>query len=197
MKNPMSWVTWVVIVILLGTLVMQLISRLVGFRKVPMNQIMSVLQSGEKLKEVVVIDGDQVIQITMEAGQRIQSSWVGRQVDGFVEILQQRSAAGTLDQWVTRHPTPNLLTSLIYTGLPFLLLAIGFFVVMRMVNGGGSGSPLSFGKSKAKLASKNMPKTTFADVAGVDEAVEEQRCSTMYDIIIFDPALVSDDDFPN
>ena len=173
MKNPMSWVTWVVIVILLGTLVMQLISGLVGFREVPMNQIMSVLQSGEKLKEVVVIDGDQVIQITTEAGQRIQSSWVGRQVDGFVEILQQRSAAGTLDQWVTRHPTPNLLTSLIYTGLPFLLLAIGFFVVMRMVNGGGSGSPLSFGKSKAKLASKDMPKTTFADVAGVDEAVEE------------------------
>ena len=173
MKNPMSWVTWVVIIILLGTLVMQLISGLVGFREVPMNQIMSVLQSGEKLKEVVVIDGDQVIQITTEAGQRIQSSWVGRQVDGFVEILQQRSAAGTLDQWVTRHPTPNLLTSLIYTGLPFLLLAIGFFVVMRMVSGGGSGSPLSFGKSKAKLASKDMPKTTFADVAGVDEAVEE------------------------
>ena len=173
MKNPMSWVTWVVIVILLGTLVMQLISGLVGFREVPMNQIMSVLQSGEKLKEVVVIDGDQVIQITTEAGQRIQSNWVGRQVDGFVEILQQRSAAGTLDQWVTRHPTPNLLTSLIYTGLPFLLLAIGFFVVMRMVSGGGSGSPLSFGKSKAKLASKDMPKTTFADVAGVDEAVEE------------------------
>ena len=173
MKNPMSWVTWVVIIILLGTLVMQLISGLVGFREVPMNQIMSVLQSGEKLKEVVVIDGDQVIQITTEAGQRIQSSWVGRQVDGFVEILQQRSAAGTLDHWITRHPTPNLLTSLIYTGLPFLLLVIGFFVVMRMVNGGGSGSPLSFGKSKAKLASKDMPKTTFADVAGVDEAVEE------------------------
>ena len=173
MKNPMSWVTWVVIIILLGTLVMQLISGLVGFREVPMNQIMSVLQSGEKLKEVVVIDGDQVIQITTEAGQRIQSSWVGRQVDGFVEILQQRSAAGTLDQWVTRHPTPNLLTSLIYTGLPFLLLVIGFFVLMRMVNGGGSGGPLSFGKSKAKLASKDTPKTTFADVAGVDEAVEE------------------------
>ena len=173
MKNPMSWVTWVVIIILLGTLIMQLISGLVGFREVPMNQIMSVLQSEEKLKEVVVIDGDQVIQITTEAGQRIQSNWVGRQVDGFVEILQQRSAAGTLDQWVTRHPTPNLLTSLIYTGLPFLLLAIGFFVVMRMVSGGGSGSPLSFGKSKAKLASKDMPKTTFADVAGVDEAVEE------------------------
>ena len=173
MKNPMSWVTWVVVIILLGTLVMQFISGLVGFRDVPMNQIMSVLQSGEKLKEVVVIDGDQVIQITTEAGQRIQSSWVGRQVDSFVEILQQRSAAGTLDHWVARNPTPGILSTLLYTGLPFLLLGIGFFVVMRMVNGGGSGGPLSFGKSKAKLASKDMPKTTFADVAGVDEAVEE------------------------
>ena len=171
MKNPMSWVTWVVVIILLGTLVMQFISGLVGFRDVPMNQIMSVLQSGEKLKEVVVIDGDQVIQITTEAGQRIQSSWVGRQVDSFVEILQQRSAAGTLDHWVARNPTPGILSTLLYTGLPFLLLGIGFFVVMRMVNGGGSGGPLSFGKSKAKLASKDMPKTTFADVAGVDEAV--------------------------
>ena len=173
MKNPMGWLTWVVLIILLGTLAMQFISGLIGFREVPMNQIMNVLQGGEKLKEVVVIDGDQVIQITTDAGQRIQSNWVGRQVDGFIEILQQRSAAGTLDQWVTRHPTPNLLSSLLYTGLPFLLLAIGFVVVMRMVSGGGSGSPLSFGKSKAKLASKDMPKTTFQDVAGVDEAVEE------------------------
>ena len=32
---------------------------------------------------------------------------------------------------------------------------------------------LNFGKSKAKLISKDMPKTTFADVAGADEAVEE------------------------
>ena len=173
MKNPMSWVTWVVVIILLGTLVMQFFNGLLGVREVSMDQIMSVLQSDEKLSEVALNDGDQVIRITTEAGQRIQSSWVGRQVDGFVEILQQRSTAGTLDRWTTQHPTANLFTSLLYTGLPFLLLIIGFFVVMRMVNGGGSGSPLSFGKSKAKLASKDMPKTTFADVAGVDEAVEE------------------------
>jgi len=173
MKNPMSWVTWVVVIILLGTLVMQFFNGLLGVREVSMDQIMSVLKSDEKLSDVVLNDGDQVIRITTEAGQRIQSSWVGRQVDGFVEILQQRATAGTLDRWTTQHPTANLFTSLLYTGLPFLLLVIGFFVVMRMVNGGGSGSPLSFGKSKAKLASKDMPKTTFADVAGVDEAVEE------------------------
>ena len=173
MKSPMGWLTWIVIAIILGSLAMQLISGWFGFRDVPMSQVISVLQGDEKLKEVTVIDGEQVIQITTDAGQRIQSNWVGRQVDSFVEILQQRSAAGTLDHWVARNPTPGILSTLLYTGLPFLLLGIGFFVVMRMVNGGGSGGPLSFGKSKAKLASKDMPKTTFADVAGVDEAVEE------------------------
>ena len=64
MKNPMSWVTWVVIIILLGTLVMQLISGLVGFREVPMNQIMSVLQSGEKLKEVALLFQDETASLT-------------------------------------------------------------------------------------------------------------------------------------
>ena len=94
MKNPMSWVTWVVVIILLGTLVMQFFNGLLGVREVSMDQIMSVLKSDEKLSDVVLNDGDQVIRITTEAGQRIQSSWVGRQVDGFVEILQQRATAG-------------------------------------------------------------------------------------------------------
>lgn len=173
MKSPMGWLTWIILVILVGSLAMQLVSGLFGFKDVPMNQVMSVLQGDEKLKQVVITDGEQVIQITTEAGERIQSSWVGRQVDTFVEIVQQRAAAGTLDEWVARNPTPGLLSTLLYTGLPFLLLIVGFFIVMRMVGGGGAGGPLSFGKSKAKLASKDMPKTTFSDVAGVDEAVEE------------------------
>ena len=43
---------------------------------------------------------------------------------------------------------------------------------MSQVQGGGS-RVMSFGRSKAKLVSKDTPKTTFADVAGADEAIEE------------------------
>src|SRR5213596_242617 len=43
---------------------------------------------------------------------------------------------------------------------------------MNQIQGGGS-RVMAFGKAKAKLVSKDQPKTTFADVAGVDEAVEE------------------------
>ena len=41
------------------------------------------------------------------------------------------------------------------------------------MQGGGGRMGFGFGKSKAKQLGKDMPKTTFADVAGVDEAVEE------------------------
>ncbi|MGN0902267.1 MAG: ATP-dependent zinc metalloprotease FtsH, partial [Succinivibrio sp.] len=44
---------------------------------------------------------------------------------------------------------------------------------MRQMQGGGKGNPLSFGKSKAKLLSEDKIKTTFADVAGCDEAKED------------------------
>ena len=65
----------------------------------------------------------------------------------------------------------SVLGSLLVYLLPLLLL-VGLFVVFsRMQTGGRMG--FGFGKSRAKQLGKDMPKTTFADVAGVDEAVEE------------------------
>ncbi|KMO79782.1 cell division protein FtsH [Mycolicibacterium chubuense] len=65
----------------------------------------------------------------------------------------------------------SMLGSLLIYLLPLLLL-VGLFVMFsRMQTGGRMG--FGFGKSKAKQLGKDMPKTTFADVAGVDEAVEE------------------------
>ncbi|MCH5643775.1 ATP-dependent zinc metalloprotease FtsH [Gordonia sp. ABSL49_1] len=57
--------------------------------------------------------------------------------------------------------------------LPMILLFGLFFFVMNRMQGGGRGGVMGFGKSKAKQLTKDMPKTTFADVAGADEAVEE------------------------
>src|SRR5882757_1053061 len=65
----------------------------------------------------------------------------------------------------------SMLGSLLIYLLPLLLL-VGLFVMFsRMQSGGRMG--FGFGKSKAKQLGKDMPSTTFADVAGVDEAVEE------------------------
>ncbi|MUM19541.1 ATP-dependent zinc metalloprotease FtsH [Mycobacterium sp. CBMA271] len=62
-------------------------------------------------------------------------------------------------------------TLLLYL-LPLIVLVALFFAFSRMQSG-GRGMGFGFGKSRAKQLTKDMPKTTFADVAGVDEAVEE------------------------
>ncbi len=67
---------------------------------------------------------------------------------------------------------PSWFGSLLVNMLPILLLIGLFWFVMGQMNGGGS-RVMQFGKSRAKLASKDTPKVTFADVAGCDEAVEE------------------------
>lgn len=67
---------------------------------------------------------------------------------------------------------PAQIESLVY--LLFLVLFILFFIMMfrRM---GGAGSAISFGRSRGKLLSQDDVKTTFGDVAGIDEAVNELR----------------------
>ena len=69
-------------------------------------------------------------------------------------------------------PQTTWLGTLLTTLLPVLLIfGLLWFMLSRMQ--GGGGKVMQFGKSRAKLASKDMPTVTFADVAGVDEAIEE------------------------
>ena len=72
----------------------------------------------------------------------------------------------------TRSAAANWFGSLLVTVLPLVLVLGLFWFLMSQMQGGGS-RVMSFGKSKAKLVTKDMPKVTFADVAGADEAVEE------------------------
>jgi len=56
--------------------------------------------------------------------------------------------------------------------LPYILIG-AFFWFMLSGAQSGNNRAMQFGKSRAKLYNKDMPKVTFADVAGVDEAIEE------------------------
>ncbi|MBF0253080.1 MAG: ATP-dependent zinc metalloprotease FtsH [Candidatus Omnitrophica bacterium] len=74
-------------------------------------------------------------------------------------------------------PTQTFLSNLFYTLGPMLLFIgfLWFFVYRGSAMGGGKGGVMSFGKSRAKLATKDKMKITFDDVAGVDEAKEELK----------------------
>ncbi len=69
----------------------------------------------------------------------------------------------------------SVWTQLLVASFPILLILAVFMFFMRQMQGGGGGrgGPMSFGKSKAKLLGEDQITTTFADVAGVDEAKED------------------------
>ncbi|WP_044104510.1 ATP-dependent zinc metalloprotease FtsH [secondary endosymbiont of Ctenarytaina eucalypti] len=68
---------------------------------------------------------------------------------------------------------PSLLTSIFISWFPMLLLIGVWIFFMRQMQGGGGKGVMSFGKSKARMLTEDQIKTTFADVAGCDEAKEE------------------------
>jgi cell division protease FtsH len=83
--------------------------------------------------------------------------------------------------WLSEHSinyqfeTPSAWLSLIYSVLPIiLLLGISYWFLFRRVGGAGA-NPLNMGKNKVKIYDRKEMKTTFSDVAGVDEAKEELR----------------------
>ncbi len=153
--------------------VMQIISSATGYKTVPTSEAIALINSDEKLKEVVLIDNEQQIQIVKADDTRISAAWVGDQSQTIIPRLNERVKEKSLEKWVGRNPQPGIIGTLLYTILPVLLILVGFFIVFNMMQGSSGRGVLSFGKSKAKLVSKDTPMTTFNDVAGVEEAVEE------------------------
>jgi len=68
--------------------------------------------------------------------------------------------------------TGSVWVSVLFQFLPILIILGFFFFLMQQMQGGGN-RVMSFGKAKARLVTKDQPKITFPDVAGLDEAVEE------------------------
>lgn len=82
-------------------------------------------------------------------------------------VLNKVKVFGSADE------KPSLFTNILISWFPILFL-IGFWIfVMRQMQGGGKGGPMAVGKSKARMLSPDQIKTSFADVAGNDEAKQE------------------------
>jgi cell division protease FtsH len=88
-------------------------------------------------------------------------------VDTWAEFAQSN------DVQVSADPQQgSVFLSVLFQFLPILIIVGFFFFLMQQMQGGGN-RVMSFGKSKARLVTKDQPKITFADVAGLDEAIEE------------------------
>lgn len=120
------------------------------------------------LKEVNFKRNEDVISVTKNDGSQYQT--VMPMYDKYLMADLAKTNATVTGQPEERR---GLLTQILISWFPMLLL-IGFYAFyMRQMQGGGGRGAFSFGKSKAKMLTADQVKTTFADVAGCDEAKEE------------------------
>ena len=172
LRSPIAWILLALIAIGLLIDFTQRVSG--GYQEEATSRVVAIINGNDPLEEVILIDRDQEIRVTLkdESQTKYKAIWVGNQSDELIPRLNERVAAGTLDRWEGRNATPGFLSQLLGTLIPFIIIGVLFFFLLNSVQGGGS-RVMQFGKSKAKIANKDTPKTTFADVAGADEAVEE------------------------
>ena len=165
---------WVVLAVLAVLAVMNIVSSGNGAKSVDTSQIIAAINSDQVKSAQVTTGSSQSVTITLNDGTSEVATYLNDQ-QGFA-ITQ------ALDNAVKAHQLPNgynvvqskqpWIISVLVTLLPFVLLVIVFLFLMNQMQGGGS-RVMNFGKSRAKMITKDTPKTTFADVAGVDEAIEE------------------------
>jgi cell division protease FtsH len=168
-RGPWLWVVLFAIVILV---VIDVVSNNSDSTQIDTSKMISTIRDGG-VKEVTLVDGDQRIEATMDDGTKYTSQWIAAQGPTLAKTVQRAVDDGKIEKsYNAEVPKPSLLWSFLGTIFPILLIVLFFLFMMNSLQGGG-GRVMQFAKSKAKIVSKDTPKTTFADVAGVDEAIEE------------------------
>ncbi|KRF16595.1 cell division protein FtsH [Nocardioides sp. Soil797] len=173
-KGPWLWIVLAVVAVLLG---LQYLAPNGGYDEVQTSQMEEYISSGD-VKEISFIDNDQEIRATLDddvdrdGGKKVMTHWVNGQQNDLIKLANEQVEKGTIEKSNSENPQPSFIGQLLATLLPFALIILLFIFLMNSVQGGG-GKVMQFGKSKAKLITKDMPKTTFADVAGCEEAIEE------------------------
>jgi len=170
-RGPFFWVALVIIGVLLVT---SISSAAGGFKKVDTSVAIQALEQG-KVTKAKIVDRDQRLELTLKepgvegGATKIQTDYVDARQREIVNLLND---ANPPVDYTDSVPRTSWVVSLLINFLPILILAFLILFFFNQMQGGGS-RVMQFGKSKAKLISKDTPKTTFKDVAGADEAVEE------------------------
>jgi cell division protease FtsH len=169
-RGPAIWVIAAVVILLIG-------ARAFApnqYKQIDTYRAIDLIQQ-DKVQSAKIIDRDQRLELTLKTGtevdnySRVQTYYVEQRGDDLVQLLDENEPPGGFTDDV---PTQSWWSSLLITVLPLIIILGIFWFLMGQMQGGGS-RVMNFGKSRARLVSKDMPKVTFADVAGANEAVEE------------------------
>ena len=181
---PRTWIIWIAI---LGAIPLLMVFKNAGPAapdELTQSQLMERLDSNQIVKGVIYYDPQSpyLHEIrgkyfkTDASGARLEENGNPKEAQNFVSKvrLTEKVENRLLETRLFEIRQPNtVLLGLAYSLGPILVIGLlVWFFFIRQIKMAGKGA-LSFGKSKARMLSKDKNKTTFKDVAGVEEAKEE------------------------
>src|SRR5690242_4786371 len=173
-------VVWIILVIIGAIALSSFFTSGPSYTKTDTSFALEQLSKGN-VSKALVQDKEQTLNLDLKTKvpvkdtqtNKIQAQYPANTQDELYNELNQLQSQGKLSGgWSTDVTQDSVFLSLLINLLPIAVLVVLLLLFMSQMQGGGS-RVLNFGKSKAKLVAKDTPKTTFADVAGADEAVEE------------------------
>ncbi len=173
-KGPGIWIVVVIAMLLLAFATL----APGGASRIDTDKGLALLAQTGQIEQAKIFDGENRVDLVLkdnlqidgqDKGKNVQFYYVDARAQDVVKaVTDTKPSGGFTDQPVEN----NWLSGLFSLLIPMLLLGVLFWFLLSRMQGGGS-KVMQFGKSKAKMISKDMPQVTFTDVAGADEAVEE------------------------
>ena len=157
---------YVLVVLLLVVVFFQVVPQKNAAKNRPLSFVQDRIAATEVAK-AKIFDKEQRVEVETKDGKKYKASFAFEQARELAADLKGKGV-----EYEVKVSQDNILLSLLFSLLPIAIVVLLLFFFMNQMQGGGS-RVMNFGKSKAKLVSKDTPKTTFADVAGADEAIEE------------------------
>lgn len=168
-KGPLPYILLAVLVFWIGSSLL----NIGGYKEISTQHGLELLE-GKTVSEATLTQGENRVDLTLskadkDNGTMVQFYFLDARSEAVVAAVD---AADPSKGFNDKVPQQSFWGSLLTILLPLLLIGVFFWIMLSSMQGGG-GKVMQFGKSKAKLVSKESPKVTFDDVAGSDEAIEE------------------------
>ncbi|MCV2348621.1 ATP-dependent zinc metalloprotease FtsH [Paucibacter sp. Y2R2-4] len=162
---------WIVIALVLFTVFKQFDRGASQGNQIGYSEFLDEVQA-HRIKQVTLQEGGAGTDILAETNEgkklRVAATYLDR---GLIGDLRNNGVKFD----VKPREEPSFLINMLISWGPMLLLIGVWVYFMRQMQGGGKGGAFSFGKSKARMLDEANNTTTFADVAGCDEAKEEVK----------------------
>ena len=164
---------WIIVAIIGVTIFGQISSASNRYTEIKTSQAIAAISQSE-VESAVLIDKSQKIRlilsngVTIKGATKVEASYIARQEPTLIDELTANPPA---KGWTVDVPKTSVLTTILFSFGPILIIGLLFFLLMSQAQGGNR--VFSFGKSRAKLQDNDVPQNTFDDVAGADEAIAE------------------------